>query len=254
MQRIDSVHRVMLHTRAMGSITRYILENNLQPGDKLPSERQIAEQMGIGRNSLREALRVLEHNNTIEVRNGLGIFVGSAADDMGVSLRVNKSRVNLLELLDIRLALEMHAMALCVKNATDEQLREAGACLATLDLAAAEAIDVQALHDADAKYHRLVYSIGGNSTLCGMLVQIDNVASSQWQALEGHSQMFIDTLPMHHEQLNALMERNIKKVQDATRRLIRMDADSILKALPRRDGQLDAAFERAMDELGWILK
>ena len=52
-----SVKKVMLRTQVADAIEKYILENNLKAGDKLPSERELAKMLSIGRNTLREGLQ-----------------------------------------------------------------------------------------------------------------------------------------------------------------------------------------------------
>lgn len=55
----------------------YIEENQLSPGDKLPSERELSEQLGVGRSSIREAFRAMELLGLIETRRGEGTYMRS---------------------------------------------------------------------------------------------------------------------------------------------------------------------------------
>ena len=57
------------------SLLAYISKKGFSVGDKLPPERELAEQLGISRNSLREALKVLEAMDVVEIRHGSGIFL-----------------------------------------------------------------------------------------------------------------------------------------------------------------------------------
>lgn len=66
----QKVYQAVLH-----EIRGYIDENNLKPGDKLPSERDLAENLEAGRSSVREALRAMELLGLIETRNGQGTFL-----------------------------------------------------------------------------------------------------------------------------------------------------------------------------------
>ncbi len=67
--------RARLHDDASAAIRQYIIQHRLRPGDPLPSERQIQEQLGISRAPVREALRVLQSVGLIEARQGKGLFV-----------------------------------------------------------------------------------------------------------------------------------------------------------------------------------
>ncbi|ASN07342.1 GntR family transcriptional regulator [Virgibacillus necropolis] len=64
-----------VYQAVLNEIRRYINENNLKPGDKLPSERDLAENLQAGRSSIREALRAMELLGLIETRSGQGTFL-----------------------------------------------------------------------------------------------------------------------------------------------------------------------------------
>lgn len=66
---------IRLHESAVEAIRQYIIKEQLRPGDMLPSERQMQQQLGIGRATLREALRVLQRMGLVESRQGKGLFV-----------------------------------------------------------------------------------------------------------------------------------------------------------------------------------
>jgi DNA-binding FadR family transcriptional regulator len=67
--------RRLLHEGVQDELKRYIIENNLRPGAALPSEGELAERLGVGRNSVREAVKALEALGIIEVKVGSGLFV-----------------------------------------------------------------------------------------------------------------------------------------------------------------------------------
>ena len=70
-------HSAMLHSIAADSVRKMIVEGGLQPGEPLPSEGSLAEQLGMGRTSIREALKLLTAEGFVEVRRGSGVYVGS---------------------------------------------------------------------------------------------------------------------------------------------------------------------------------
>ncbi len=77
------VSRELLYIKIVDAIHSYIRANDLQPGDRLPSERDMAEVFQTSRNSLREAIRVLENRGMIEVRTGLGTFLNRSISSTG---------------------------------------------------------------------------------------------------------------------------------------------------------------------------
>ena len=66
-------------TRAIDSIRAMISSGDLHPGDRLPPEQELADQLGVSRGSLREAVRALAQINVLDVRRGDGTFVTSLA-------------------------------------------------------------------------------------------------------------------------------------------------------------------------------
>jgi GntR family transcriptional repressor for pyruvate dehydrogenase complex len=66
---------VRLFEQAVDQIKELIMEGELQPGDKLPSETHLSRELDVSRSSIREALRALESQGIIEVRSGAGAYV-----------------------------------------------------------------------------------------------------------------------------------------------------------------------------------
>ena len=77
---MKTIKRLSLSEQVVRSIVRYVQENNLQPGDKLPSERDMSSMLQTSRNSVREALRILEDRGLIYVKTGSGAFMKTVED------------------------------------------------------------------------------------------------------------------------------------------------------------------------------
>ena len=69
------IQRVPLQYEIISYIENYIEENNLKAGDRLPSQAELLEMMGVSRTALREAIKTLEAKNVLEVKNGKGVYV-----------------------------------------------------------------------------------------------------------------------------------------------------------------------------------
>ncbi|TIT84305.1 MAG: FadR family transcriptional regulator, partial [Mesorhizobium sp.] len=65
----------LLHVTVQESLRNYIEANRLKAGDALPPETFLAQQLGVGRNSVREAIKALESIGILETRRGIGVFV-----------------------------------------------------------------------------------------------------------------------------------------------------------------------------------
>lgn len=83
-----SLRRTHLWSTAVEQIKELILSGRLTPGTRLPGERELCQQLGISRVSLREAIRVLEHSGHLEVKPGRGTYVRDASHPSGERLAV----------------------------------------------------------------------------------------------------------------------------------------------------------------------
>lgn len=100
-------------------------DKKLNPGDKLPSERQLAEQMQVGRPAIREALRTLENMGFIESKVGDGTYVKELTLHniiFPVSVLMNQNHDLLKDILEVRLMLETQTARLAACRITSEQI------------------------------------------------------------------------------------------------------------------------------------
>lgn len=115
-----------LSQRIAERIIKYILEENLQPGDKLPNETVMCERLNVGRSSLREAMRALASRNVITIRQGSGSYVsatpGMIDDPFGLTFVEDKQKM-IKDLMEIRFLIEpsIAAMAAIRADETDIQ-------------------------------------------------------------------------------------------------------------------------------------
>lgn len=154
---------------AVQQLMLLIESGRLQPGAKLPVEREIASQLGVSRPSVREALRVLEAIGLVEIRRGRGAYVlrrDSPSDSLQQHWRawVVAHRPELVEVWQVRAALEAEGAALAAQRATGADV----AVLERIHKDMAEAVaagDLPAIVVADYHFHSQVASLSGNRLL-----------------------------------------------------------------------------------------
>ncbi len=132
-------------------------------GHKLPGETTLAAQLGVGRSTLREAIRELAGKGVLESRQGAGVFVTAldVTEDWDTVLR----RTDIVTVIEARIAIEAEGAALAARRRTPADLRAMWRALA----ARAERHDsVQDLVDADTAFHRAVVLAAHNDVLTGM--------------------------------------------------------------------------------------
>ncbi len=123
---LKPIRRVRLYENAVEQIQTLILKKKYKPGDRLPSERSLAEQFHISRHSLREALRILDVTGLIEIRVGDGIYVKEVdflpyieSLNLSIRSRLPIERDTFVKLWGARKILEVGMVELAVERVTE---------------------------------------------------------------------------------------------------------------------------------------
>ncbi len=136
-----SKRRQSLVEYVIDALLEKIRQGNLRPGDQIPTEPEISEALNVSRSSVREAIRVLEILNMIEVRHGVGTFVKNIHPTFLVDpnhFGFSAEPEHLLDLLELRKIIETGSAALAAQRATPEELRELARDVAVLETAVKE--------------------------------------------------------------------------------------------------------------------
>ncbi|MEU9352024.1 FCD domain-containing protein [Streptomyces griseoloalbus] len=155
--------------RAIERITAMIREGELEPGERLPTERDLAVRLGISRSSMREAIRALTVLGVLEARHGSGIYVtrleaGDLLETFGVVADLSRGR-QLVELLEVRRILESTATALAAARITPDGLAEVEKHLAAMNATD----DPEEIIAHDLAFHREIVAAAGNETMAAIL-------------------------------------------------------------------------------------
>ena len=152
-------------------VKQYILDHKLQGGDSLPPETQLARDLGVGRSSVREAVKALQSLGIVEVRHGDGLYVREYNMDpiletLSFGLRSGTTRLD--ELLQIRLWVEKAALEEAVCRINEVEIEELNRLMAQWHKIARLAQKPYESHfaaDLDEEFHRKLYSTLNNHTL-----------------------------------------------------------------------------------------
>jgi GntR family transcriptional regulator, transcriptional repressor for pyruvate dehydrogenase complex len=160
-----------IYTAIVDQILNAIQAGTFPPGSALPSERIMAERLGISRASLREAVRVLEHAGVVDVRTGRGTYVADGGIDKAASLRARTAVAgehSPLDLMLVRLHLEPLAAELAAahRNARDLKALEVNLAQHASMLEGADQAEAdKALRMIGRKFHLAVASAAHNGVL-----------------------------------------------------------------------------------------
>ena len=141
----------------------------MEPGTRLPPERQLASSLEVGRSAVREALAALELLGVVDVRPGSGTYLRGGASELlqqslGWGILLGDRQAD--ELLEVRGALEVYAARLAAERMTDQQIAALGAVLAR---ARGADRDLAAIVRADLAFHQELAASVGNSVLLDLL-------------------------------------------------------------------------------------
>ena len=202
-------------------IAELIRSGEFKVGDRLPSERALAERFNVSRTLVREAIIVLEIQGAVEVRGGSGIYIcapvaGTAsAPDSGYTLPPGPGP---FELLRARSLIESEIASVAAENRKDSDIDRIYAALAAMrehmqDKAANEA--------ADRLFHLRIAESTGNSVLLQMVTALwDHTKAPIWSQMEAHfhtPDLRRASQDDHQRVFNALLERNPAEARAAMR-------------------------------------
>ncbi len=154
---------------AIEKIKDMIVTGEIGPGDRLPKEPDLAERLGLSRNSLREAVRALTLMNVLDVRQGDGTYVTSLKP--ALLLEAMKFVMDfhhdesLLQIFEVRRVLETAAAAMAATRMSEEAIEQ---LRMTLDTANEDAT-IEEFMQSDVEFHRQLAAGCGNAVLCSLI-------------------------------------------------------------------------------------
>jgi len=217
---LTPVTRTTLTADICRKLVAHLIRGDWAAGDKIPPERLLCQQLGVGRASLREALKALEIMGMIETRLGEGTFVRKRADFFARPLLwaitgtdVSDAR----ELVEARKLIEVELAGLAAQRATPEDLAKMGEML---DLMEKSGNDHERFLEADLGFHLAIAEAGHNTILLNAILLIRNLMR-EWvssalarqgvseEALDQHKQIFLAIAKRRREQARDCMEAHL---------------------------------------------
>src|SRR5438128_6314105 len=157
---------------AIDKIRERIVSGAWGPGDRLPKESELAAELGLSRNSLREAVRALSQLRVLEVRQGDGTYVSSLEPDLLLESTGFISHLLLgeteIELYEVRRILEAAAATLAAARLDAQETTELALSLERMG----RADNVEELVEADVAVHAVIAKAAGNAVLASLLASL----------------------------------------------------------------------------------
>jgi GntR family transcriptional repressor for pyruvate dehydrogenase complex len=200
-------------------IRELILNGSLKPGDRLPSERELVEQLGVSRPSVREALLKLEAKGVVQSRQGGGTFVSdvlapSIVNPLADLMRDNPEAIS--DVLECRHGLEELAASYAALRATAEDRAIIRDKFLALD-EANQAGDLERSADADAEFHLAIADASHNVALIHITRSLFDLLSTQMKSNWEHLLMNRESCSKIHDQHQFIYDAIISRDPDMAR-------------------------------------
>jgi GntR family transcriptional regulator, transcriptional repressor for pyruvate dehydrogenase complex len=213
-----NIKKKNLYEEIISQIIEYVKDEQLKPGDKLPTENEFVEIFQVSKTAVREALSVLVAKGMIEKKSGFGSILKGIDSETFIEpitqeLRMEKQ--TLKEILEFRRGIEIEAAALAAQNATMEQLEAIeNAHLALIETNANGEIGIE----EDYRFHSLIIISSGNSIYEAIF---DKISPTFFEALKVSknqsnklSKLYLKEAHQEHQRiLDALKQKNVAEAR-----------------------------------------
>jgi len=202
---------------AIAGILAYLRDRRLQPGDRLPSERDLAERLGVGRNAVREALATLVTLRIVESRPNSGIYLRHVEREgsfealvMLTDMGAVPTPVEVAETMEVRGHLEVLAVGLACQRRTEADLERMEAVLQRTEQVLAEGGNIAA---ADTEFHVALVDATHNSVLVRVLHAFYRFTGRRREAMFADTVQGRASLLDHRRLLGHIRARDAAKAQ-----------------------------------------
>ncbi|NHZ70314.1 MAG: FCD domain-containing protein [Proteobacteria bacterium] len=242
--KFEAVQHRRLAIDIADQIERLVLSRELAIGDALPAERELAEQLEVSRNILREAISMLVQKGLVEVRPGSGTFIARPSsellgDTLTSFIRFNSS--GLLDLVEARRSLEVEITALAAERATEADRAVVEDCLKVMD----ESVDdLEAYIEADIRFHQALAVAADNEILYLLLDSIRGAMRENIRTLATLQPGAVREAAHHHRAIAEALELHDP---GAAREAMRGHLEGVERGLRELDAQGAMSSEGPID-------
>lgn len=227
---LTPIQKTNLSDEVISRIMRLLADGALKPGEQLPAERDLAARLGVGRSSLREALKSLTLMGILEVRPGEGRFVRptqTPAFLKSLEFALLMGRRHTQELVEARFILEPEIAALAAERATPEDLDQLEATMQRMRAAVLR--DPERFVDSDVEFHVVLARAARNSVLFHVMQTIRELLHVWIDRVARMADNMPRTVEEHEGVLAAVRARNGPAARDAMARHLRRATERLLE-------------------------
>jgi DNA-binding FadR family transcriptional regulator len=209
MNKSTPLQRYNLADAVVSKLQQQLSLGEYQAGQKLPSEPELMEQFGVGRSTIREAIRILANTGLLSVRQGSGTFVeiqNGIAEPLSQRLR----RADARDLDEVRQLLEMKIAEKAALHRSKKDIEKMRALLKKRDLAA-KAGDTSAAIGADIQFHIAIAAASRNDILADLYRTFAEQMTRHFREVHLTTESFIRTQNWHESLLKSIVDQDPKR-------------------------------------------
>lgn len=171
---MESVKRVPIVQQVVENIKSYLFSGGVQVGDKLPVEKVLCEQLGVGRGTVREAFRLLEATGYVELRPGKGAFAARTSEIAleDIVAWFTEHEVETKDFIEVRMAIEPLAVRFAIERCSDDEIEKLRHIHKKF-IDAVKSRDVSKIVIYDEKFHSSIVEYSKNKLLISISKQVE---------------------------------------------------------------------------------
>lgn len=202
------INKLSLAEEVAGRLKELVASNKYQVNDKLPTEPELMEQFGVGRSSIREAIRILTNDGFIKVRQGTGTTIVSKTG-FGEPLSQRLMRAKFDEVNEVRIAIEEKIVEMAVERRSEADVTKMKKAV-LLRRKYALAQDLAACIQADIDFHIAIAEASANSIMVEIYQTVAMHLKNMFLEKFESTDVFMETQDMHEQLLKAIADKNLR--------------------------------------------
>jgi DNA-binding FadR family transcriptional regulator len=214
----------------LNALVETIEAAGLKVGDRFPPEKELAQSLGIGRSSIREALMAWQRMGIVVRNKGAGTRLVAEVNSrsLHLPLTVQVEAEGLMRTLAVRRPLEFEATRLAVLNGSEKDMRIINARCEEL-LAIYEA--GENWHEADARFHAAIHDASGNPLFGQLIRQLHAAFHDTYEAPFDKPQMADHSIPIHRDLADAILARDWEAAEKVLQKIFAIVEAEVAKIL-----------------------
>ncbi|MET3506187.1 FadR/GntR family transcriptional regulator [Halalkalibacter oceani] len=214
-QSLSKVQHRKLVDQVLEQLKQYLLSGEFQVNDKIPTEPKLMEELGIGRSTLREGIKILVYAGVLEVKQGAGTYIRSLHFSSNqFEQRLNEAKQE--DIFEVRKMLDLEVVRLAAKRRTEEDLLQLKGYLDKRNQALQEG-NYSAYIDFDIEFHAAIAKASQNTLLYELYQTITPKLRNILSGLILKTDRYQDNTEIHLRLFRAILEQDPDEAETCAR-------------------------------------